>query len=281
MTTSKKISFQGELGAYSHQACHQYDSNMKVLPCKTFEDAIEAVAQKKTDLAMLPVENSTYGRVPDMHRLLPDSNLHIVGEEFVRVKINLLAVPGAKMEDIQTAKSHAVLLGQCQRFLKKHNLNPVSWGDTAGAAMHVAKLKDFSVAALGTALAGKIYGLKSLEKEIEDNKHNATRFVIMSRTKKEYFEPDKKIKTCFVFRVRNIPAALYKAMGGFATNGVNMVRLESYMLDGSFTATQFFAEIEGHPNDDNVKLALDELSYYSTYIKMLGSFSVGSVENHS
>ena len=170
MTLAKKISFQGELGAYSHQACHQYDPSMNVLPCKTFEDAIEAVSQKKADLAMLPVENSTYGRVPDMHRLLPDSNLYIVGEEFVRVKINLLAIPGAKIEDIQTAKSHAVLLGQCQGFLKKHNLSPVSWGDTAGAAMHVAKLKDFSVAALGTALAGKIYGLKSLEEEIEDKR---------------------------------------------------------------------------------------------------------------
>ncbi len=274
MTTSKKISFQGELGAYSHQACNQYDSSMDVLPCKTFEDAIEAVITKSADLAMLPVENSTYGRVPDMHRLLPNSNLHIIGEEFVRVKINLLTVKGAKMAEIKTAKSHTVLLGQCQGFLKKHNVDPVSWGDTAGAAMHVAKLKNKSVAALGTALAGKIYGLEILEEEIEDNKHNATRFVIMSRDKKNDFEDNKKTKTCFVFRVRNIPAALYKAMGGFATNGINMVRLESYMLDGSFKATQFFAEIEGHPDDDNVKLALDELSYYSTYVKMLGSFSV-------
>ena len=280
MTISKKISFQGELGAYSHQACHQYDSEMSVLPCKTFEDAIEAVVQKKADLAMLPVENSTYGRVPDMHRLLPNSNLHIVGEEFVRVKINLLTIPGTKMGDLRTAKSHAVLLGQCQGFLRKHNLESVSWGDTAGAAMHVSKIKDNSVAALGTALAGKIYGLTTLKEEIEDNKHNATRFVIMSRKKKEKFEKNKKIKTCFVFRVRHIPAALYKAMGGFATNGVNMVRLESYMLDGSFTATQFFAEIEGHPDDDNVKLALDELSYYSTYIKMLGSFSAGHEEGN-
>lgn len=276
MTTIRKIAFQGELGAYSHQACNQSKPDMEAIPCKTFEDAIEAVRNSKTDLAMLPVENSTYGRVPDMHRLLPESNLHIVGEEFVRVKINLLALPGAKLTNIKIAKSHTVLLGQCQEFLRKFNLEAVSWGDTAGAAMHVSKLKDPSVAALGTALAGHIYGLETLNEGIEDNSHNATRFVIMSREPEEEFDKEKKIKTCFVFRVKNIPAALYKAMGGFATNGINMVRLESYMLDGSFTATQFFVEIEGHPNDKNVKLALEELSYYSTYIKMLGSFSANT-----
>jgi prephenate dehydratase len=273
MNTTEKIAFQGELGAYSHQACNQFEPNMEAFPCKTFEDAIEEVISGRADLAMLPVENSTYGRVPDMHRLLPESGLNIVGEEFVRVKINLLAIPGTKLENIKIAKSHAVLLGQCQNFLRKHDLEAVSWGDTAGAAMHISQLQDPVVAALGTSLAGEIYGLEILKSEIEDNKHNATRFVIMSKEQKEQFSINEKIKTCFVFRVRNIPAALYKAMGGFATNGVNMVRLESYMLDGSFTSTQFFAEIEGHPEDANVKLALEELSYYSTYIKMLGSFN--------
>jgi prephenate dehydratase len=273
MDTTEKIAFQGELGAYSHQACNQFEPNMEAFPCKTFEDAIEEVRSGRADLAMLPVENSTYGRVPDMHRLLPESGLNIVGEEFVRVKINLLAIPGTKLENIKIAKSHAVLLGQCQNFLRKHDLEAVSWGDTAGAAMHISQLQDPAVAALGTSLAGEIYGLEILKSEIEDNKHNATRFVIMSKEQKEQFSINEKIKTCFVFRVRNIPAALYKAMGGFATNGVNMVRLESYMLDGSFTSTQFFAEIEGHPEDANVKLALEELSYYSTYIKMLGSFT--------
>ena len=168
MNTTEKIAFQGELGAYSHQACNQFEPNMEAFPCKTFEDAIEEVRSGRADLAMLPVENSTYGRVPDMHRLLPESGLNIVGEEFVRVKINLLVVPGATLTNINVAKSHTVLLGQCQKFLKKYNLEAVSWGDTAGAAMHVSQLKDPSVAALGTKLAGKIYGLETLKEEIED-----------------------------------------------------------------------------------------------------------------
>jgi prephenate dehydratase len=270
-----KIAFQGELGAYSHQACSEMHPELEALPCKTFEDAIDAVRSGVAELAMLPVENSTYGRVPDMHSLLPESGLHIVGEAFVRVRINLMGVAGAKIADVKTAMSHAVLLGQCRGFLTENGLVAVAWGDTAGAALHVAELQDKSVAALGTALAGQIYGLEDLAENIEDNSHNATRFVIMSRNANTVRDPDAKMMTSFVFRVRNIPAALYKAMGGFATNGVNMVKLESYMVDGSFTATQFFAEIDGHPDDANVRLALDELGYFTEHVKVLGVFPKG------
>ncbi|GAB4383049.1 prephenate dehydratase [Albidovulum sp.] len=267
-----RIAFQGEPGAYSHQACRQAYPKMDALPCRTFEDAIEAVRRGDADLAMLPVENSTYGRVADIHRLLPESGLHIVNEAFVRVRINLLGVPGAQLSDIREAYSHLVLLPQCARFLREHGIEGRISSDNARAARDVAAAGDRSVAALASELAAEIYGLDILARNIEDSTHNTTRFLVMAR------EPDLRrrgeagMMTTFVFRVRNIPAALYKAMGGFATNGVNMTKLESYMVDGSFSATQFYADIEGHPDDANVRLAMEELDFFTSSMKLLGVY---------
>lgn len=269
---TNRIAFQGEPGAYSHQACRQARPEMEALPCRTFEDAIDAVNSGDADMAMLPVENTTYGRVADIHRLLPHSGLHIIDESFVRVHINLLTVPGARLEDIKEAHSHLVLLPQCAGFLKKHGITGRVSSDNARAAREVAEGGDPTVAALASELAGEIYGLDVMARHIEDHGNNTTRFLLMSREPDYSRRGDQGMMTSFVFQVRNIPAALYKAMGGFATNGVNMTKLESYMVDGSFTATQFYADIEGHPDDANVKLALDELGYFTTNTEILGVY---------
>jgi len=267
-----KIAFQGELGAYSHQACVEARPNLDALPCRTFEDAIEAVRKGDAELAMLPVENSTYGRVADIHSLLPASGLHIIEEAFVRVHINLLAVPGTKVEQITSAVSHTVLLGQCRNFLFENGIHRVTGADTAGSARQVAEEARPEQAALASELAGDIYGLEVVARHIEDEGNNTTRFLIMSREADLKRRGSAGMMTSFVFSVRNIPAALYKAMGGFATNGVNMTKLESYMVDGSFSATQFYADIEGHPDDRNVQLALEELDYFTSEITLLGVY---------
>ncbi|SEP10344.1 prephenate dehydratase [Salinihabitans flavidus] len=269
---TNRIAFQGEPGAYSHQACRDARPEMEALPCRTFEDVIEAVRSGRADLAMLPVENTTFGRVPDNHNLLPLSGLHIVDEAFVRVHINLLAVPGTPLGRVRRAMSHAVLLGQCRDFLARHDIHRVTGADTAGSAKHVAELGDPELAALAGDLAAEIYGLDILARHIEDEGNNTTRFLIMSRDPDYTRRGDHGTMTSFVFRVRNIPAALYKAMGGFATNGVNMTKLESYMVGGSFTATQFYADIEGHPDDPAVRRAMDELEYFTTDVKVLGVY---------
>ena len=266
-----RIAFQGEPGAYSHQACRTARPHLEALACANFEDVIEAVREGKADQAMLPVENSTYGRVADIHRLLPDSGLHIVDEAFVRVHINLLGVPGATLADVEEAFSHLVLLPQCGSFLRKHDIKGRVSPDNARAARDVAAWGDRTKAALASELAGEIYGLDVLARHIEDHDRNTTRFLIMSRTPDMTRRADHMM-TSFVFQVRNIPAALYKAMGGFATNGVNMTKLESYMIGGSFTATQFYADIEGHPEDRNVQLAMDELGYFTSHIRILGTY---------
>ncbi len=268
----KTISFQGERGAYSHQACVERFPNTSVIPCNTFESAVAAVKEGRANLAMLPVENSTYGRVADIHHLLPETGLHIIGEQFVRVHINLLAVPGAKIEDITQAMSHTVLLGQCRDFLKMHDIAPLTGADTAGSAKLVAEDGVPTTAALASELAGEIYGLDVLARHIEDQQNNTTRFLIMSPEPVRPDAADGNIMTTIVFQVRNIPAALYKAMGGFATNGVNMLKLESYMLDGSFTATQFYADIAGHPDDAPVARALEELAYFTNNLDILGVY---------
>ncbi len=269
---SNRIAFQGEPGAYSHEACRNARPTMEALPCRTFEDVIEAVKSGAADLAMLPVENSTYGRVADIHRLLPHSGLHIIDEAFVRVHINLLAVPGATLNDVTEAHSHLVLLPQCAGFLKQHNIRGRVSPDNARAAREVAEANDIHSAALASELAGEIYGLHVLARHIEDQGNNTTRFLVMSPTADESRRGKQGMITSFVFQVRNIPAALYKAMGGFATNGVNMIKLESYMVDGSFTATRFYADIEGHPDDANVQLAMDELGYFTTNVEILGVY---------
>lgn len=269
---AKSIAFQGENGAYSHEACVKARPDYHPLPCRTFEDVIEAVRDGTADLAMLPVENTTYGRVADIHRLLPESGLHIIDEAFVRVHINLLAVRGTPLADIHEAMSHTVLLGQCRGFLREHNIQPITGADTAGSAQLVAEAGVPARAALASELAGEIYGLDVLARHIEDQSNNTTRFLIMSHTPDPAPRGDDGMMTSFVFRVRNIPAALYKAMGGFATNGVNMTKLESYMVGGSFTATQFFADIEGHPSDPAVARALEELGYFTSMLEILGTY---------
>lgn len=274
--TVRAISFQGEPGAYSHQACVEVFPGAEVVPCKTFEAAIDAVRDGRASHAMLPVENSTYGRVADIHQLLPESGLHIVGEHFVRVHINLLGVPGAQVADVREAVSHTVLLGQCRGFLRANQIHPVIGLDTAGSAKKIAADADTSRAALASPLAGKIYGLETLAEHVEDNHDNTTRFLV-TVPEADVPQPNgRKMITTFVFRVRNIPAALYKAMGGFATNGVNMTKLESYMVGGSFTATQFYADIDGHPEDPAVARALDELAYFTSYLKIIGVYEADS-----
>ena len=272
----KTIAFQGELGAYSHEACMSARPNCKALPCKSFEDVIYSVKNNVADLAMLPVENTTYGRVADIHRLLPGSGLHIIDEVFTRVRINLLGLPGKRLEDIEVAEAHPVLLPQAASFLDKNNIRGIRAIDSAGAAAALKDSKAKGLGVLASKLAAEIYGLEVLAEDIEDSDHNTTRFLLMSSYPDNTRRGDTKMMTTFIFQVRNIPAALYKAMGGFATNGVNMTKLESYMVGGTFSATQFYADIEGHPDDTNVKLALDELSYFTQSISILGIYPASS-----
>ena len=269
---SQRIAFQGDLGAYSHEACAMARPDLEALPCRTFEEVIEAVNSGRASLAMLPVENSTYGRVADIHRLLPDSGLHIVDEVFVRVRICLMARPGTRLEDIRKVRAHLVLIPQAKAFLQTHGIAAEAAADSAGAAAELARgdaSPDQGV--LASALAAQIHGLDILAQDIEDHGHNTTRFLLMA-PRADLTRRSDHMMTTFIFQVRNIPAALYKAMGGFATNGVNMTKLESYMVGGSFTATQFYADIEGHPDDANVRLALEELRYFTDELKILGVY---------
>lgn len=267
-----KIAFQGELGAYGHQACAEARPNFDPLPCVTFNSAIEAVRNGDADLGMIAVENSTYGRVADVHSLLPESGLHIVDEAFVRVHINLLGQKGANLNNITHAHGHVVILPQCAGFLREHTISGVVSSDNAKAARDVAEGSDPTQGALASELAAGIYGLDVLARNIEDQDNNTTRFIVMARDLDDSRRGDQGMMTSLVFRVRNIPAALFKAMGGFATNGVNMTKLESYMVGGTFQATQFYAEIEGHPDDRNVKLALEELDYFTDMVRLMGVY---------
>ena len=269
---SGRIAFQGELGAYSHQACQQARPDMEAFPCTTFEDVVELTRSGEVELGMLAVENSTYGRVADVHSLLPRAGLHIVDEAFVRVHVNLLGVPGAKLADVKEAHGHVVILPQCAGFLKAHGIKGKVSSDNARAAREVAEAGDKTRAALASELAAAIYGLDVVAARIEDQANNTTRFLVMARAPDTGRRGTGKMITTFTFRVRNIPAALYKAMGGFATNGVNMTKLESYMVGGSFTATEFYADIEGHPEDANVARALEELRYFTTAVNILGVY---------
>ena len=265
------IAFQGLPGAYSDLACREVFPRMATLPCPAFEDAIAAVRNGRARLAMLPIENSIAGRVADIHHLLPESGLHIVGEHFHRVKHHLLAPKGSSLKTIATVRSHVHALGQCRKAIRALKLKPVTVADTAGAAAEIAERGDPSEAAIASELAAKIYGLVSLKADIEDADHNTTRFLIMARKPKIAVNKGVVITT-FVFRVRNVPAALYKGLGGFATNGVNMTKLESYMVEGRFTATRFYADVEGHPRDRNLQLALEELSFFSHEVTILGVY---------
>lgn len=266
-----RIAFQGELGAYSHQACAQARPDHEPVPCTTFEDVVEKTRSGEVDLGMLAVENSTYGRVADVHSLLPRAGLHIVDEAFVRVHVNLLGVKGARLDQVREAHGHVVILPQCALFLRENGIKGVVSSDNARAAREAAEAGDPARAALASELAAEIYGLDVLARHIEDQANNTTRFLVMSRDPDHSRRAEAMITT-FTFRVRNIPAALYKAMGGFATNGVNMTKLESYMVGGSFTATEFYADIEGHPEDAPVARALEELRYFTTELNILGVY---------
>jgi prephenate dehydratase len=263
MSKRKKIAFQGEPGANSHIACNLAYRNYEPLPCPTFEDAFAAVRTGRAALAMIPIDNSVAGRVADIHHLMPASKLHIVGEWFLPVQHQLMAPKKATLKTIKTVESHVHALGQCRNIIRALHIKPVVSADTAGAAREVAEAGDITRAALATKLAAKIYGLRILKKDVADAKHNATRFVVLAREPKWASRKEKQVMTTFVFQVRNIPAALYKALGGFATNGINMTKLESYMVDGNFTATQFYADVEGHPKNRALELALEELEFVS------------------
>ncbi|PPR09216.1 MAG: P-protein [Alphaproteobacteria bacterium MarineAlpha11_Bin1] len=268
----RTIAFQGQPGAYSHLACRRYFSEMTPLPTPAFEDTFAAVQGGHAKLAMIPIENSVAGRVADIHRIMPNSGLYIIGERFLRVNHHLLAPKGATMKSIRRVHSHVHALGQCRNFLRKHGLEAVVHADTAGAAADIGANGDKSEAAIASELAGEVYGLKSVRASIEDAGHNTTRFVVMSKKPVRPNRNDGVLVTSFVFRVRNVPAALFKALGGFATNGVNMTKLESYMVGGDFFATQFYADVEGDPRDRNVKLAFEELDFYTHEVKILGTY---------
>jgi prephenate dehydratase len=271
---TNRISFQGEPGANSDTACRNMFPNMEPLPCATFEDAFNAVETGKADLAMIPIENTIAGRVADIHHLLPDSKLHIVGEYFLPIHFQLMVLPGVKIEEIKAVYSHIHALGQCRKIIRKHRWKPVVAGDTAGAARLVAQEGQRANAALAPRLASQLYGLDIVAENVEDSENNVTRFIVLSKTKRwtERTGTGQRMMTTFIFRVRNVPAALYKAMGGFATNGVNMTKLESYQLGGKFFSSLFYADIEGHPDDRNVKLALEELHFFSREVRILGVY---------
>ena len=266
------VSYQGEPGAFSSQAALQVFPDCELLPCATFEDALSAVSDGKARYGMIPIDNSIAGRVADIHHLLPRSGLHIIGEHFLPIRFHLMAVEGATLATLKTVQSHIHALGQCRKIIRKLGLKAEVAADTAGSARQVAEAGDVTRAAIAPRIAADVYGLNILMEDIEDEKHNTTRFVVLSKYPEYARQGGAKTVTTLMFRVRNIPAALYKALGGFSTNGINMTKLESYQLEGQFFATQFYADVEGHPDDPAVKFALEELEFFSREVKVFGSY---------
>jgi prephenate dehydratase len=272
---AQKIAYQGEPGANSNIACMQMFPELESVPCASFEDAFELVSSGEAELAMIPIENSIAGRVADIHILLPQSRLQIVGEFFLPIHFDLLGIPGSTIEAAAEVHSHIHALGQCRRLIREHGLRPVIAGDTAGSAREVREWNDPTKLSLAPPLAAEIYGLEVLASRVEDDPSNTTRFVVLA--------PEKELPgrdelagpavTSFLFRVRNVPSALFKALGGFATNGVNMTRLESYMVGNEFAATMFMADVEGHPEDLALSLALEELAFFTTEVRILGVYA--------
>jgi len=270
--TVNKIAYQGEPGANSHIACNNVYAEWESLPCATFEDALAAISDGTAALGMIPIENSIAGRVADIHHLLPSSGLYIVAEYFLPVHFQLLGIKGAKLEEIRSVYSHVHAIGQCRKLIRAQGFAAHVTGDTAGSAREVAEWADPARAAIATGLAAEIYGLDILAADIEDEPHNTTRFVVLSKIPQWAKPMPDPVVTSFVFRVRNVPAALYKALGGFATNGVNMTKLESYMVEGEFTATQFLADVEAHPEEPPLARALEELAFFCKELKILGVY---------
>ncbi|MGL5827234.1 MAG: prephenate dehydratase [Nocardioides sp.] len=267
-----RIAYQGEPGSNSHLVCKRHYPDWTAVACASFEDVFAAVESGAAALAMIPIDNSIAGRVADIHHFLPTSGLHIIAEHFLRIRFHLLGVPGSTLGTVKTVHSHVHALGQCRRIIKEHHLETVISGDTAGAAREIAAANDLTQAAIAPPLAADIYGLDVLAADIEDEDHNTTRFVVLSAAPMEAAPDNGPVVTSFVFNVRNLPAALYKALGGFATNNVNMTKLESYMVGGHFSATQFLAEVDGHPADPNVARALEELAFFTTDVKIIGVY---------
>jgi prephenate dehydratase len=280
LSRAKSVAFQGEPGAYAHLAAREALPNVMAKPCQTFDDAVDAVRTGAADLSIIPIENSLHGRIADIHHLLPGAGLYIVGEHFHRVRHQLLGLKGASITGLKTVYSQAPALGQCLKIIRELKLTPHNWHDTAGSARHVAELRDPAAAAIASSLAAEIYGLEVLRADVEDESHNMTRFLIMAHEPDDAPNDGSPVITTFVFRVRNVPAALYKALGGFATNGVNMTKLESYQLGGSFNATQFYADIEGHPEERHVRLALEELQFFTSKLTVLGVYPAHPFRNH-
>jgi prephenate dehydratase len=264
------VAFQGAPGANSHLAALEFDANCLPLPCFSFEDAIDAVKDGTAARAIIPIENSLHGRVADIHFLLPESGLSIIAEHFMPIRHCLMAKSATAK--LTTAMSHPQALGQCRHYLREHGIIPVAYADTAAAAAFVAGSDDAGAAAIAPALAAELYGLEMISEGIQDADHNMTRFVVLSREPRAATSENGTVMTTFIFEVKNIPAALYKAMGGFATNGVNMTKLESYQNGGSFAATEFFADIEGAPGDAAVDRALDELRFHCNSVRLLGTY---------
>jgi prephenate dehydratase len=269
---SNKIAFQGEPGANSHLAARNAYPRIEALACPTFEDALAAAKSGAAKLAMIPIENSVTGRVVDIHHLLPHSGLYIVAEHFERMRHQLLTLPGVKLSDLETVHGHIMALGQCRKALRALKLKPVAEADTAGAARQLRDSGDRTAAVIASKLAAEVYGLKVAKVDIEDAEYNTTRFVVLAAKPERTRPGEGPIITTVVFRVRNVPAALYKALGGFATNGVNMTKLESYQFEASFNATMFYADIEGHPDERRVKLAMEELHFFSSEVTILGAY---------
>jgi len=269
---SGRIAYQGEQGANSHLVCREHYPEWEAVACASFEDVFAAVENGDAELAMIPIDNSIAGRVADIHHFLPASSLHIVAEHFLRISFALMVLPGTDPADLRTVHSHVHALGQCRRVIRELGLRPVVSGDTAGAAREVAEAGDQTQAAIAPPLAAEIYGLEVLRADVEDEDHNTTRFVVLSPEPQRASAGNGPVVTSFVFNVRNLPAALYKALGGFATNGVNMTKLESYMVGGHFAATQFLAEVDGHPDDVSVRNALEELAFFTTDVKIIGVY---------
>jgi prephenate dehydratase len=270
--TPRRIAYQGEPGANSDIVCKRHYPDWETVPCASFEDVFAVMAAGDAELAMIPIDNSIAGRVADIHHFLPTSGLHIVAEHFLRIQFSLLAVRGATIDQVKTVHSHVHALGQCRKIIKQHGLTTVISGDTAGAAREIADAGDPTQASISPPLAAEIYGLDVLAEDIEDEDHNTTRFVVLSREPRQARAGEGPTVTSFVFNVRNLPAALYKALGGFATNGVNMTKLESYMVGGEFTATQFLAEVDGHPDEPALARALEELTFFTTDVTVLGVY---------
>lgn len=269
-----KIVFQGEIGANSHMACQSVFPNLAVQPCVTFEECFALLEAGQADLGMIPIENSVAGRVADTHHLLPESHLWIVGEYFMPISFHLMGLPGSTLDKLKTVHSHVMALGQCRKAIRRFGLSPSVEADTAGSARLVAEKKDPSAAAIAPALAAEIYGLEIFARNIEDAAHNTTRFVLLCPEKLGHAEEKGSCLTTFVFRVRNVPAALYKALGGFATNSVNITKIESYQIEGNFFASQFYVDIEGRPEDPPVARALEELAFFSEEVRLIGTYPV-------